>query len=424
MNLDVQFLPWQQEVWSSPYQHRIIAAGRRCGKTEFAAWSLLIRALTDGKDHPDSSRFYVAPTQNQARRNIWPKLLSLGKSVIEAAHINNLEIKLVNGQLISLIGADRPENMRGAKIADVVLDEYKDMRPYVLEEIIMPALTDLDGTLTIIGTPGGRNHFYDIFKKVELHESEDWDEWKAWHFTSYDNPLLSRKLLERRKRTMSSYAFRQEHMASFEAQGSAMFKEQWIKYGEEPDDGEWYITVDLAGFTDMTGRAQTKNLDETAICIVKVNTDGWFVKDIISGRWSLNETAIKIFEAVKNYRPTRIGIERGIAQQAVMSPLMDLMKRTGRFFHVELLTHGNQKKNDRIMWALQGRFENGFVTLGKGEWNMKFLDQLFQFPDRLTHDDTIDALAYIDQIADIAYHNLEDYDDYDAWEALDMVAGY
>jgi predicted phage terminase large subunit-like protein len=420
MDLNVSFLPWQEKVWNSPYHHHVIAAGRRTGKTEYAAWSLLIRALTDGKDAPDASRFYVAPTQNQARRNIWPKLLNLGKSVIESFHINNLEIKLINGQVITLIGADRPENMRGAKIADIVLDEYKDMRPYVLEEIVLPALTDLDGTLTIIGTPGGRNHFYDLFKKVELQVSEDWEEWHSWHFTSFDNPFLPRKLLERRQRTMSSYAFRQEHMASFEAMGSNLFKEEWVKYADTPKEGQYYITVDPAGFDNMGGR-KTKNLDDTAICIVKVNTDGWHVEKIIHGRWDLNETAIKIFEAVRHYRPVRMGIERGIAQQAIMSPLQDLMRRKGFFFNLELLSHGNQKKTDRIMWALQGRFENGFITLGKGDWNMKFLDQLFQFPDPLTHDDLVDSLAYIDQIATVTYHNMEDMQD---WEMLDDVAGY
>lgn len=417
MELDIKLLPWQQEVWNSSYQHRLIVAGRRCGKTEFAAWSLLFRAMTDGKDHVDASRFYVAPTQNQARRNIWPKLLSLGKSVIVSAHVNNLEIKLVNGQMITLIGADRPENMRGAKIADVVLDEYKDMRPHVLEEIVMPALTDLDGTLTIIGTPGGRNHFYDLYQKI-THGEED--EWGAWHFTSFDNPLLSRKLLEKRREKMSSYAFRQEFMASFEARGSAMFQENWIKYGEEPKDADTYIAIDLAGFENMGGSRSTR-LDDSSICVVKVNEDGWFIKDIIHGRWTLNDTAIKIFEAVRIHQPVRVGIERGIAQQAVISPIMDLMKRSGKFFHIDVLTHGNQKKTDRIMWALQGRFENGFITLGRGDWNMKFLDQLFQFPDNLTHDDLVDSLAYIDQIANVSYGSGYVEDD---WEPVDAIAGY
>ena len=73
------------------------------------------------------------------------------------------------------------------------------------------------------------------------------------------------------------------------------------------------------------------------------------------------------------------------------------------------------------MWALQGRFETGYVTLNKGEWNNRFLDQLFQFPDVLTHDDLVDALAYIDQLAQVAYDYEYEIDDH---EILDVVAGY
>jgi len=222
---------------------------------------------------------------------------------------------------------------------------------------------------------------------------------------------------------MSSYAFRQEFMASFEARGSEMFKEDWIKVSEEePEIGDYYVAVDLAGFEEVN-KKRTKNtkLDETAIAIVKVSPDGWYVDNIVYGRWSLDETAAKIFQVVRDYEPVSVGIERGIAKQAVMSPLTDLQKRYGTFFRVEELTHGNKKKTDRVMWALQGRFENGFVTLNKGEWNARFLDQLFQFPDPLTHDDLVDALAYIDQLANVAYNYEFEIDDH---EILDVVAGY
>ena len=84
-----------------------------------------------------------------------------------------------------------------------------------------------------------------------------------------------------------------------------------------------------------------------------------------------------------------------------MSPLSDLMRKYNTFFRCEDLTHGNKKKTDRIMWALQGRFENGVISLNKGEWNMKFLDELFQFPNDLVHDDTVDALSYINQLANV-----------------------
>jgi predicted phage terminase large subunit-like protein len=417
-DLNLSLLPWQEEVWNDPRPNHVIAAGRRVGKTEFVAKRMLYRALTDGNTDLDIHRFYVAPTQGQARDVFWKKLHEVGGAVIKQSHVNNLEITLVNGQTISLKGADRPETMRGVKLADLVLDEYADMKPYVLEEILMPATLDLQAPITLIGTPMGRNHFYDFYKDKADGGDPDWG---AWHYTSYDNPTLPTKVLAKFKTKMSSYAFRQEFMASFEAKGSEMFNESWVKYDKTEPEGDYYIAIDLAGFEDVSSKSKNKRLDDTAIAVVKVSASGWWVKEIISGRWDLNKTAEKIFNAVEKYRPVSIGIERGIAKQAVMSPLMDMMKRRNRFFRVEELTHGNKKKTDRIMWALQGRFENGYVTLNKGDWNGKFTDQLFQFPDSLTHDDLVDALSYVDQLQTVIYNTDIEIDDY---EFMDATAGY
>jgi len=416
VDLDIQLLPWQQEVWADDTRFKIVAAGRRTGKSRLAAWLLIVNALQTERGQV----FYVAPTQGQARDIMWQTLLELGNPVITGSHINNLQIKLVNGATISLKGADRPETMRGVSLKFLVLDEYADMKPDVFEQILRPALADQKGCAMFIGTPMGRNHFYELYKYADLGDDETY---KAWHFTSYDNPILDPNEIDTAKKSMSSYAFRQEFMASFEARGSEMFKEDWVKFDEEGiDEGDYYIAIDLAGFEEVN-KKRTKNakLDEIAIAVVKVNPNGWYVENIIHGRWTLDETAAKIFQAVRDYKPVSVGIEKGIAKQAVMSPLLDLQRRYGTFFRVEELTHGNKKKTDRVMWALQGRFENGFVTLSRGEWNARFLDQLFQFPDPLTHDDLVDALAYVDQLANVAY----DYDyEIDDHEILDVVAGY
>jgi len=109
-------------------------------------------------------------------------------------------------------------------------------------------------------------------------------------------------------------------------------------------------------------------------------------------------------------------------QQAVMSPLTDMQRRRGNVFPIHDLTHGNQKKNDRIAWALQGRFQNGMVYLRAGApWLTDFLDELYQFPDKLTHDDMIDALAYVDQLSDQSY--LQNYEIED-FEIFDDVSGW
>ena len=413
--LNIELLDWQKQVWADETRFKIVAAGRRTGKSRLAAWMLIVNALQADKGHV----FYVAPTQGQARDIMWQTLLELAHPIVSNAHINNLQIKLVNGATISLKGADRPETMRGVSLKFLVMDEYADMKPEVFEQILRPALADQKGAALFIGTPMGRNHFYDLYKYAELEDDESYT---AWHFTSYDNELLDPDEIDLAKKSMSSYAFRQEFMASFEARGSEMFKEEWIKFGETPEIGDYYVSIDLAGFEDVS-KKRTKNskLDESAIAVVKVNEDGWHLENIIHGRWDLAETARKIFEVVRDYRPISVGIERGISKQAVMSPLMDLMKQRGRFFVVEELTHGNRKKTDRIMWALQGRFENGQITLGQGEWNSRFMDQLFQFPDVLTHDDLVDAFAYTDQLAKVAYSYDFEIDDL---EVLDAVTGY
>ena len=415
--LKVELLPWQQEVFDSPVRFKIVAAGRRTGKSRLAAWMLIINALQTDKGHV----FYVAPTQGQARDIMWNTLLDLGGPVVASSHVNNMQIKLINGATISLKGADRPETMRGVSLKFLVLDEYADMKPSVWETVLRPALADQKGDAMFIGTPLGRNHFYELFKYGELSDDPTY---QAWHFTSYDNPLLDPEEIDTAKKSMSSYAFRQEFMASFEALGSEIFKEDWVKFTqEEPEVGDYYIAVDLAGFADVAGKAKGKasKLDNTAIAIVKANTEGWYVADIIYGRWDIKKTARKIFEAVREYQPVAVGIEKGALRNAVLPYLTDLMKSGQRFFRVEELTHGNKKKTDRIVWALQGRFEHGNIHLAEGEWNTEFLDELFQFPNPLVHDDLVDALAYIDQLAKVSYY--VDFDE-EEFQFVDPIAGY
>jgi phage terminase large subunit-like protein len=110
-----------------------------------------------------------------------------------------------------------------------------------------------------------------------------------------------------------------------------------------------------------------------------------------------------------------------MAKNAVLPYLQDLMRRKNYFLSVIDLTHGNKKKTDRIVWALQGRFEHGRISLVRGEWNKQFVDQLLNFPNPQVHDDLIDALAYIDQIGVTEFVGVLDEEEY---EALDDISGY
>ena len=417
MNLDIKLLPWQQQVWNDQSRFKVVAAGRRTGKSRLAAWMLIVEALQADRGNV----WYVAPTQGQARDIMWLTLLELGNPVIESSHVNNMQIKLVNGAVISLKGADRPETMRGVSLKFVVLDEYADMKPSVFEQILRPALADLKGKSLFIGTPMGRNHFYELYN---YGEKQDDKEYKSWHFTSFDNPLLDPKEIEAAKKSMSSFAFRTEFMASFEAASGGIFKEEWIKIDdEEPKDGRYFVAVDLAGFENVAAAttAKKKRLDQSAIAIVKVTAEGWWVADIEFGRWDIKQTAQKIFDVVRDYEPVCVGIERGALKNAVLPYLSDLMRKYNSYFRIEDLTHGNKKKTDRITWSLQGRLEHGKITFNEGPWNSEIIDELMNFPNAQVHDDLIDALSYIDQIAIAEYTSDYEEDDY---TPMDAVSGY
>jgi len=419
-SLDVKLHPAQLEIFNSPARFKVVAAGRRFGKSRLAAWILIIKALqSTSKDV-----WYIGPTFQQSKEIMWGMLkeLLMGTDLIEQTHENTATITLTNGRKISLKGSDRPDTLRGVGLYYVVLDEYASMKPDVWEKIIRPTLADVKGEALFIGTPEGKNHFYKIWVEAGKEENEDWEQFQ---YNSTDNPILDPKEIQIARETMSTQAFRQEFEASFVSFTGGIFQNEWIKYDEEePDEGNYVIAVDPAGFENVEKERGRKGsaLDETAIAIVKIDGDTWWVKDILHGRWNIKETASKILEAAIQNEATTVGIEAGSLKNAILPYLEDKMRSTGRWVVITDVTHGGKKKADRITWALQGRLEHSKIKFNKGEWNRDFEVQLLEFPTKGTHDDMIDALAYIDQVSIADFMGSIEYDD--DWEPYDIVAGY
>ena len=414
-NLDINLHPAQLQIFNSEKRFKIVAAGRRFGKSYLSAWLLLINAIqSESKDV-----FYVAPTFQQAKDIMWGMLKDLGKDLIASAHENTAVLTLVNGRKIYLKGSDRPDTLRGIGLSYVVLDEYASMKPVVWEQIIRPTLADVQGGALFIGTPAGKNHFFDLYK--DAIEDEDWE---AFQFTSTDNPFLPAEEIEASRKTMSSMSFRQEFEASFETFSGGIFKEDWFKVDDEPEEGSYVIAIDPAGFEAIEKERNLKRsrLDETAIAIVKINRDKWWVKDILHGRWNIKETAKKILKSAMKVESATVGIETGSLRNAILPYLEDEMRTEGKWVSIIELRHGGKKKNDRITWALQGRMEHGQISFNPDrDWKV-FIGQLLDFPNRLAHDDLLDSLSYIDQcsVADFA-HSIELEDD---WRPMDAISGY
>ena len=417
MNLNFELLPWQKEVYSDKTRFKVIVAGRRCGKSRLSAVALLVEGL---KCPQGSAVMYVAPTQGQARQIIWDLLMDLGRDVISGSHVNNMDITLINGAKIYVRGADRPDTLRGVSLTFVVLDEVADIKADTWEKVLRAALSDKKGNALFIGTPKGRNWFYDMYN---LGTEGDDEEWKSWHFTTKDNPLIDPKEIDGARKTLSSFAFKQEYEASFDNAGTDLFKEKWLKYGEEPSGGVWYMAMDISGFKNENySQSRQNKLDKSAFALVKVLDDGtWFVDKIESGRWDTKETAQRIVKNLQEYQPVGAGLERGTSRNAVMPYLTDCMRQNNVYAHITDLTHGGKQKTERIVWALQGRFEHGKIILNEDEDWTEFKDQLLMFPTSQVHDDLVDALSFVDQLAVTTYFT---DDDSDGVEPLDWISGY
>tara|TARA_R110000782_G_C14792607_1_gene411086 strand:- start:50 stop:1306 length:1257 start_codon:yes stop_codon:yes gene_type:complete len=418
MEISWTLLPWQVECWKDPARFKIIAAGRRCGKSNLAIKLLLAKAL----EAPEGSAVvYVAPTLGQARQICWDALLEQGRDLIKSAHVNNMDIILTTGRKIHVRSGENKDALRGLKLYFAVIDEAAYVPEDVFTKIIRPALADLKGEAVIISTPDGRNHFYEWFK---LGQSGSNLEWKSWHLTTLDNPTIPPEEIEEAKKTLSSFVFKQEFEANFSNAGQEIFKEEWLKTGPEPSHGEYVIAIDLAGFEEVgkDPSASKSRLDESAIAIVKVtDTGGWWVKEILHGRWDIRATASKILLAVRDHKPIAVGIEKGALKNAVLPYLTDLMRKNNVYTHIHDLTHANRRKQDRIAWSLQGRLEHGRISFNDAlEWKEAF-DQISMFPTAGVHDDLVDALSYVDQLAISNY--AQDYEE-EPQEIQDIIIGF
>lgn len=423
----------QSAIYNSDARFKVCAAGRRFGKSHFAAYMLILAAMASvHKGYPlteENGVYYVAPTFDQAKRVMWPKIRSLAGykrngGLIARENTNDGWIELISGRRIYIKGADNPDTLRGMGYHYVVMDEYADMKPSTWEEIIDPALMDVEGDALFIGTPKGKNHFYQLFMGA-MEQEPGFDDWEAFHFKSLDNPFLNpaeiARVMTRSNRPME--VVRQELEASFvSGAGKHLKADQFniVKAAPENAHGQICITVDLAGYSKTEGK-KTLRSDETVIGATMVTDPAWYVMDMQHGHWDVREVALRIVKMCASYPGCQLGIEKGALMNAVGPYLEDYMREFHRYVTPQPLSHGNTNKLDRIIWALQGRAERGHLNLVEGPWNQWFLDQCVDLGDPLSHDDGPDTIAYVDQMATPSYVGSLDLDE---WEPLDLIAGY
>ena len=206
----MQLTPPQSDIFTCPDRFRVVVAGRRFGKTFLSTAELLHRALRE----PNQNVWYLSPTYKASKDVCWDMLISqIPPEYITKTNETALKIDFKNGSSISLKGAEKPDNLRGRAIDFVVLDEFADMKPEAWYEVIRPSLSgrQSQGEALFIGTPKGRNHFYDLYGKGVDHD----DGWRSYQYTTIEGGNVPPEEIESAKADLDTRTFQQEYEAQF-----------------------------------------------------------------------------------------------------------------------------------------------------------------------------------------------------------------
>jgi hypothetical protein len=207
--------PLQDVLHRALKRFNVLVCHRRFGKTIFAVNEMLDKALRNKLKRPQYA--YIAPTYRQAEMIVWEYILEYTES-IPGRKINKqkltITLELPDGRNIKfmLLGAENPHSLRGIYLDGAVIDEYGECDPTVWGEVIRPTLSDRKGWAIFIGTPKGKNHFYDQYEKAVKNPS-----WYAAVYRASETGIIPDEELELLKADMNESEYSQEYECSFEA---------------------------------------------------------------------------------------------------------------------------------------------------------------------------------------------------------------
>lgn len=196
---------------NAPQRWGIAVAHRRAGKTVSCINKLIRAALECPLLEP---RFaYAAPYYAQAKDVAWNYLKRFTQPIPGAqANESELRVDLPNGARIRLYGLDNYDRLRGGYLDGIVLDEYGDADPRAWQEAIRPALSDRQGWGLFIGTPKGRNHFFDLWERAGTD-----DAWFRMMLRASETGILPQAELDDARKAMTEEQYAAEYECSFAA---------------------------------------------------------------------------------------------------------------------------------------------------------------------------------------------------------------
>lgn len=242
--------PGQRAFLESEAPIRVLACGRRWGKTEVVAVEVVRTLLAE----VPRQVLVVAPSVEQALipfERVVEFLRQMGhKPSLRRTPAPTLG---VNRSRLWARGIARGGlYLRGRKAHLIVVDEAAYVPEAIVHEVLMPMLADTGGRIALISTPRGRNYFYRLYQQGQSGSGEVW----SLRSPSWQNPLLTPSVLRTQASLMTARQYQIEYGAEFIDPEGQVFRTEWVDRAvlkqEPPEQGILCAGVDWARYRDWT----------------------------------------------------------------------------------------------------------------------------------------------------------------------------
>jgi len=210
--------PLQREVGRLARSKRfgVLVCHRRWGKTVLGVNLAQQMAITCTKERPRAA--YIGPTYTQGKAVSWDYMQHYARPVPDVQfNQSELRVDYPNGGQSRIYGADNPDSLRGLYLDRAILDEYGMHPAKTFSEVIGPCLVDRGGSAIFLGTPNGKNQFYDIARFAQEAQRDQNPDWFYAEYKASETGLLDASYLASAKAVMTEDEYMQEFECSFEA---------------------------------------------------------------------------------------------------------------------------------------------------------------------------------------------------------------
>ena len=199
---------------NEPFKYYCLNIGRQFGKSMLGINQMLYWAI----NHKGCNIAWITPVYKQSKKVFTDFEKYTQNSALFTYNKSELLIQGL-GSTIQFFSGERPDNIRGNTFDFLIVDEMAFTRRELWDEVLSATVLVKGKKVLFISTPKGKNHFHSLFMQPNYDER-----YKSFTFTSYDNPLIDKREIDERKRSLPDYIFKQEYLAEFIDGGTGLFR--------------------------------------------------------------------------------------------------------------------------------------------------------------------------------------------------------